>query len=347
MRDPRINPGRERFSKKVTLLSFVLALLIIVLHTTNLEVYGITAGVWYHGQCWFRALTDVVVPVFFIVSGYLYFRNFSGEYWRKCRTRIFSLVLPYLIWNLIAWAYYKMLILIPMIARNVNSEGGLFSRSAYQGIVLGECNVTWFIRVLIYYVFTVPFLFPLIKSKLLGGGLVVALIAVSQFIGVRCVELLYLPMFVLGGVLGSCCRSWVEKRWSEKCSIASLLILILSTLVETLLLKDVKAFPCFYISLRVVQSLCVWIASDLLLETNIFNCELPWFVRASFFMYVSHSMILETVEKLIFILMGKNLVASIVDLMMAPVITLCIILSVAYVIRNHTPRLWGILCGGR
>ena len=78
MRDPRINPGRERFSKKVTLLSFVLALLIIVLHTTNLEVYGITAGVWYHGQCWFRALTDVVVPVFFIVSGYLYFRNFSG-----------------------------------------------------------------------------------------------------------------------------------------------------------------------------------------------------------------------------------------------------------------------------
>ncbi len=56
-------------------------------------------------------LTEICVPLFYILSGYLFFRNaplnpqprwFLGKY----RSRFFSLVIPYLIANIIAWGCY-------------------------------------------------------------------------------------------------------------------------------------------------------------------------------------------------------------------------------------------------
>ena len=56
-------------------------------------------------------LTEICVPLFFVISGYLFFRNTPEKpqpkwFWEKYKSRFFSLLIPYLIANIIAWGCY-------------------------------------------------------------------------------------------------------------------------------------------------------------------------------------------------------------------------------------------------
>ena len=56
-------------------------------------------------------ITEICVPLFFVLSGFLYFRNVPERpgwqfFWKKTRSRIFSLLIPYLIANGIAFLCY-------------------------------------------------------------------------------------------------------------------------------------------------------------------------------------------------------------------------------------------------
>lgn len=54
-------------------------------------------------------LTDVAVPTFFCISSFLYFRDFKfsqAQYLRKLKSRIISLIVPFLAYNLFLYFYY-------------------------------------------------------------------------------------------------------------------------------------------------------------------------------------------------------------------------------------------------
>ena len=62
---------------------------------------------------------DVSVPAFFFVSGLLYFASYDGTlrcYWRKLRSRVRSLAIPYLLWNLIG--YFALAYVVHMVAKS-------------------------------------------------------------------------------------------------------------------------------------------------------------------------------------------------------------------------------------
>ena len=60
-----------------------------------------------------RLLTQVAVPSFFFISGYFYFNNFSvlkkETYFNKNKTRLKSLVVPYLTWNVLFLILYLIM----------------------------------------------------------------------------------------------------------------------------------------------------------------------------------------------------------------------------------------------
>ncbi len=65
-----------------------------------------------------RVLGDIAVPAFFFVSGLLYFATYDGSprcYARKLHSRIHSLVIPYLLWNLIG--YFTLAHLVHMVSK--------------------------------------------------------------------------------------------------------------------------------------------------------------------------------------------------------------------------------------
>ncbi len=105
----------NRISSTVTLLRFPLTVFVVFIHynmgvrgfSLHGETYGLDAPEWFR---WVTALfSDVLprtaVPLFYIISGYLFFRGGSfdtGVYRRKLRTRASTLLVPYLLWNVIA-----------------------------------------------------------------------------------------------------------------------------------------------------------------------------------------------------------------------------------------------------
>lgn len=97
--------------ERIRRLRFLLIVGIVLLHAygSALTIQGGTLGVESSGvQLQFlrdfisQGLARACVPVFFLISGYLYFHDYSGsgaEYIRKTQGRIRSLLIPYLCWN--------------------------------------------------------------------------------------------------------------------------------------------------------------------------------------------------------------------------------------------------------
>ena len=66
-----------------------------------------------------HVIGDVSVPAFFFVSGLLYFASYDGTprcYVRKLRSRVRSLAVPYLLWNLIG--YFALAYVVHMVAKS-------------------------------------------------------------------------------------------------------------------------------------------------------------------------------------------------------------------------------------
>ena len=96
----------------IDLTKVVLSLFVVQIHCFNLlpasasprfysSLYDFCRILFSQGIC------RLAVPTFFLISGYLFFRNLevwnNQIYWEKVRKRWFSLLLPYIVSNLAAF----------------------------------------------------------------------------------------------------------------------------------------------------------------------------------------------------------------------------------------------------
>ena len=102
----------QEFRNKITIYSFVMMMAVVFIHTYNLAVYQISedsAGFARFVFCFesvAASLWGAAVPMFFMISGFLMFRNFTWDKLRsKYQTRFYTILIPYLLWNTI---YYLL-----------------------------------------------------------------------------------------------------------------------------------------------------------------------------------------------------------------------------------------------
>lgn len=112
-------------------------------------------------------ITNIFVPLFFVMSGYLFFWNVPGKpdakwFWKKIRSRFFTLLIPYLIAVVIAWlCYYFALKAVPSMV-----DGFLGDRWKDPLFVFwtGPVNLSlWFIRELMIVVVLSPLIYLIIR----------------------------------------------------------------------------------------------------------------------------------------------------------------------------------------
>lgn len=101
----------NRNDHAISLLKLVLILGVAAIHSnvcTGLEPTQADSAGYYLVNFFSDRLTMVCVPCFFIISGYLFFSNVTGfraeVYWHKLKRRASTLLVPYLIWNLVGLA---------------------------------------------------------------------------------------------------------------------------------------------------------------------------------------------------------------------------------------------------
>ena len=100
------------FWKKKEYISFLLSILVLFIHSYFAQeiVDDSLISVINHKVSFFfsRSITAFAVPMFFMLSGISFFKGYSNKkYFKKIKSRLFTLVIPYLLWNTI-WLLWEI-----------------------------------------------------------------------------------------------------------------------------------------------------------------------------------------------------------------------------------------------
>lgn len=346
------------------LLRFPLTIIILVVHVFSVTGIPTPYGV-SHTQL-FPVIQEFInafvrghsVPIFFFISGYVFFLGCDLtclSYWKKLKTRFYSLFLPYTIWNAIA------LLMVIFISINLNRELSINIQNvvscfwSYDGEIIGLPNnlglpingPTWYMRDLMLIVIITPLLNVLLKGN--RGGFFMAILFVLYLCNNWSLEIM-LPIislffFSFGAYISLNNGICIIKKFG-KLSIS--LYIILGTIYLLFhdeipnnylgLLKDVKIFVGIFVAYNI---------SHWLLKTGC--CKVNTFLASSsFFIYISHGIIYGPVLKSMFILIQpETIFAMLIVYIMACLLIIAVLLFVYYVIKRHIPSLTLILTGGR
>ena len=156
----------------VDLLKVILTVGIVLRHATLAGVAG-RSDAFDLFSLGVESVTEVCVPLFFILSGFLYFRNVQAEpgvdyFWNKTRRRVTSLLVPYLIANAVAFILYWLAHRFApgMLSGFLGDDW----RKPLFIFVTGPVNLSlWFIRDLIIACLLAPLFYIFVRYTRIWG----------------------------------------------------------------------------------------------------------------------------------------------------------------------------------
>ena len=106
------NNRETLFWKKKEYISFILSILVFLIHSYFIQDTGDNSliSIINHKTSFFfsRSITQFAVPMFFILSGISFFKGYDNKkYPTKIKSRLFTLVIPYLLWNTV-WLIWEV-----------------------------------------------------------------------------------------------------------------------------------------------------------------------------------------------------------------------------------------------
>lgn len=136
-----------RFSRKVTIVSFILSVFVLYIHAKNLAYYdfGDAHGtlIYVLNQIMSETFGRVAVPFFFLQSGYWMFRydifeTKSGILTRKLKKKVVSLGIPYLLWNTLGLLFFVIMTRLPGMPFKIydGQVVGITFNNIFEGIFL-------------------------------------------------------------------------------------------------------------------------------------------------------------------------------------------------------------------
>ena len=307
----------------------------------------------------------ICVPLFFFISGFLFFynSNFTKEvYINKIKTRIGTLLVPYIIWNFVAFiilliqVHPKVVRFFPLLKDyrvDIFSFLSSFWVTNLPISMSGPANPIntplWFIRDLMVLVIASPVIWWLIKQLKFGIIVLLGLIwffSLGERIGFPglCHQSLF--FFPLGAYVGINKVDFVNFILKKSvCSYVPLLYIVMS-LADSLLQIEAYNYVIHNLGIIIGMLSAVYLTASLLLRGKIhINVNL---IGASFFIFVLHNLFLGKITKLVVMCFQPDspfLVLFIYFFMPIFTIVICII---AYLfIRKHFPIFCSIIVGNR
>lgn len=346
------------------LLRFPLAIVILVVH-----VFSVTGYQWSQGISQVQLISIVQdfinaflrghsVPIFFFISGYVFFlgRNLTfTSYWKKLKTRFFSLFLPYMIWNTIALLVAIFVSIKFKRELSINIENVISCFWECNGEIIGLPNnlklpingPTWFLRNLMLVVIITPLLNVLLKGH--RGNFFMAILF-SLYLcynwGIEILVPITSLLFFSFGAYISLNNGLDTIKKFGKTSICTYIVL------GTIYLLFNDEIPNNYLNLLMGIKIFVGIFvaynfSHWLLKTGC--CKVNTFLASSsFFIYISHGIIYGYVLKFMLILIQpETTFGMFIVYIMACFLIIAVLLFVYYIIKRYIPSLTLILTGGR
>lgn len=347
----------DYFWKKKAIVSFFLSILVVCIHCTAFETYTYTQDVITYKVAAFidnisrSALCQVAVPLFFVLSGASLFRNYSiKNYPAKVKARIKTLVIPYLIWNIVGMLFF--------IATSYTFVSKYFMGrqifeitpvNVFLSIFHYQCNSPfWYVFALICYVAISPLIDRLISKKFLGVITVSALLLLLHFDILLPKWLIYNPnsivFFVLGCFIGKHYFHLFARKASKTSAILNLGIFLISMILFVL-----NNYGVFYYSYAeftfalIIAAISLWFSFDLIIDC----IPQKKYHTYSFLIYAIHPNVVAVIVKLIYLFLPKTEFMCIINSILSVIITVAAVIVFITCLKRYFPRIHALVSGER
>jgi fucose 4-O-acetylase-like acetyltransferase len=348
----------KNLSDKIKVISFLLILLVLYIHSgfhPN-EIEGMDVN-FYTQHTIGEMLGRCAVPLFYVISGYLFFYNAKSveDILGKMKKRFKSLVIPYLISCLFFVLFFFILLYIPGVDRFMNSTLSEFFKEPIQIMVyktfVNSGSGTpmafhlWFLRDLILLVIGAPIWFYAYKYL---RWYWVIFIAGLAFYFSKNPQIYALFWFALGGSLPLTTFKILDRSTTFRKVTLTILFLVLCLL--QLCTLNWSGWQNLKIPIIFLGVLAIWYAYDILIPIN-FKLEaysyLTYATSFTFFIYVFHEPSLNVVRKLIVLLIAKNSLGYLMSYILSPWVFFLIGTIVGLIVKKIMPKVYSYAAGGR
>jgi surface polysaccharide O-acyltransferase-like enzyme len=366
-------------SKIIEWLRFPLACLIVLLHAQILEPTfrpnTVDSGFAYAVRVFFsEGICRVAVPSFFLISGYLFFKNleqWDNNIWLgKMKRRFHTLFIPYILWNLLGIAY---LCVSPYFGTVTETPGSLVSFFQERGWLrlFWDCNrimeqwnppavnilgITmhngmpangplWFLRDLIVINLCSPVIYVFVKhTRRLGLFVMGILFILNIWFPMEGFAVIGFLFYSVGAYFAIFSKEMVDffrkVKWLSYVGATVLLILLVVTFGRHGSNQYIlRLFQLFGVTATFN------LASDLMRKEKSLCTRLA---DSSFFIYASHIVLISAVT----FLLGKlipstNQVMLALKYLLSAIITIAVCEGVYQIMKRICPVFLSFICGNR
>ena len=333
------------FRSRVYAYGLILTVLVILVHSYNADLFGAGELSGFPAFCrsfeYFFSVTlgQAAVPGFFLMSGYLFFRTDRPEgigkefFLRKLKNRIFTLVIPYLAWNLIYMLIYRAAGRTQLTPENI-----------FNGIFNFYYNpVFWYMKQLILLSVLTPVMYLLLRDRFFPVMLFLSFLTAANYA--------LLPFHIVNEdacfyyMAGAAAALHGRRRIEESPAPAlrNAALLFFAAAAAALFLQE-KGGLYAVILYRVLAAADMFLLVSCLYPGSVRTASL---MKLNFYTYAVHYLIIRAALMAVRGMFGDGPAPLFLLYVLLPPLCLAGAAASAAVLRRLSPRLFRVLTGGR
>ena len=344
---------------KLSNYNLILALLVVLIHTENIQSFPslwnsspLSASVRWFEWVFSINLAEIAVPSFFMISGVLFYRDFTmKKFPKKLKARFFSLILPFILWNFLRYAFFYILGKLGITDWLFSSPRVVFTwKNFFEAIFFYKFNQGfWFMYQLILFTLLAPVIHAIVKNKWVGAVVIAGLIALycTDLAGPLLTDTLNKRFILLDSFIYYITGAYASTHFFDiinKNTKTTRILSIIGVIVGQLLYIAFyqRQFIVLYFMFLWISSISFWYLFDWFRIRPLPKC----LSGITFFIYATHGTVLEF---LIFASaqIGDTPWVALISYIITPVVTVSLIIGISIFLKKYTAPLWKILCGAR
>lgn len=343
------------------------------------EQYGMNYPDWYFYICVFfsEVMASISVPLFFVFSGYLFFyrTDFDTQvYKKKLRKRFKTLMIPYLLWNLIILLSMgaKLLPIFSFVFHNSANVEFHFTLSRlfntffyYDGtnglLVYPDLGIPrespipidgplWYVRDLMVLILFSPIIYWIIKKTqywfIIFIGILLYIFGSNIIPGWKYASIvLGYSFFFSWGAYYSINKQNLITQFRKFKYVAPLFIPLTFINLFTI---DTEFNRYIFFPFVLTSTIFLIVTISYLIEKDKIHVN-DALANCAFFLYAMHALVIVDIGKILFV--GLHLtdtpITMIILYFAISISTICICLLTYYLLKKFAPKICSLLTGGR
>jgi len=346
-----------RTSEKISMTMLLATIAVVVRHAFCVHIYQ--PSIWSTGPYDANSLVQLLtnyctasaVPTFFLLSGCLFFHNLDDKgLLRKWKSRVHSLLIPYLLWNALYLALFCLIVpSVPFVGRYWLHDSVAFDlRTVVQSLTISPpSSHFWFVRDLIGFVALAPLFCLIYRCRRLAGILLMGLLVYWQPVDCSLLSSEGLLFFFVGGWIGyrhlDVRRVSVEAPWI----VATLCVLWLGLCVyQTLWSAESTGNEVATKTSTLIGVMVLWLSVDRICTSGVRDWLLV-LAPYTFFIYASHRPMIRYIYKVLLYYVPESQYFGLCVFFATPVLTIAISVCVAKCLHRYAGGVYALMTGGR